>query len=221
MHNQVYDGVPTDLDKQAFTLRKREPAKEVNTSFKLKSHSTIDRLNSLYVDDVKVLDCDVFADSPKRRFTLAQAHKRNTSHQKLTNARVMRELANNPELVEQEKKQLIEKFSNTTFKFDGVITNSKLPAPCSFDESGRGANGRLSQNQRVFNMIKDNLLKRESVRQNQFAVRNYMIPTYHAKTHFKGAQGLQMQTLQSLKSDEKELQMKFQLRKKKAKPADD
>ena len=50
------------------------------------------------------------------------------------NAKVMKELMNNPELVEQQKKQLIEKFSKTTLKFDGVITNSKLPAPSFFEE---------------------------------------------------------------------------------------
>ena len=74
VRNRIYDGVPSDIDKQAFSLRRREPEKEVNPgNFRLKSFSTIDRLNSMYMDDSKVLDCEVFAPSPKRRFTLAEA----------------------------------------------------------------------------------------------------------------------------------------------------
>ena len=64
-------------------------------------------------------------------------------------------------------------------------------------------------------MIKDNMLKRESEKQNQFAVKNFMIPTYHQKTHFKAARGLQMQTLESLKAKDAELQQKFKLKKRK------
>ena len=52
------------MDKKAFKLREREPEKEVNHSnFRMKSFSTVDRMNSLYTDDLKLLDCEVFADT--------------------------------------------------------------------------------------------------------------------------------------------------------------
>ena len=39
--------------------------------------STIDRLNTMYQDDTKILDCDALSLSPKKRYNLAQAHKYN------------------------------------------------------------------------------------------------------------------------------------------------
>jgi hypothetical protein len=192
------------MDKKAFKLRERQPEKEVNHSnFRMKSFSTIDRLNSMYVDDQKVLDCEVFSMSPKKRFSLAQAQKRNLSKQKLINDRVMKQLYTNPLLIEQEKEELIKKFSKTTLKFDEVIKDSRTPG---FDDQGSFNNsGQPTENQRIYQMIKDNMLKREQIKQNQFAVKNFMIPTYHQKTHFKAAAGLQMQTLESLKAKDAEL----------------
>lgn len=68
--NQVFDSVPFRLDKEALKLRERQPDKEVNPSFRMRSSSTIDRLNSMYVDDWKVLDVEVFSPSRKKLMTL-------------------------------------------------------------------------------------------------------------------------------------------------------
>ena len=54
------DTQPVDVDKKAFTLRKREHDKELaHSKFRTKSFSTVDRLNHMYEDDLKILDCEV------------------------------------------------------------------------------------------------------------------------------------------------------------------
>lgn len=54
------DTKPVDVDKKAFTLRKRDHEKELaHSKFRTKSFSTVDRLNHMYEDDLKILDCEV------------------------------------------------------------------------------------------------------------------------------------------------------------------
>lgn len=51
--------MPVDIDKRAFDLRLRQPDKELaHSGFRLKNFSTVDRLNSLYEDDNKILDVE-------------------------------------------------------------------------------------------------------------------------------------------------------------------
>ena len=70
--NQLIDVTPVDLDKKAFKLRKRSPEKEIGPSqMHMKSFRTIDKLNSLYEDDLKVLDCEIFQKKPKKRVVMA------------------------------------------------------------------------------------------------------------------------------------------------------
>ena len=68
------DTLPVDVDKHAFDLRLRRADRELaHSSFKLKSFSTIDRLNNMYEDSYKVLDCEIHSKFPKRRFSMPQS----------------------------------------------------------------------------------------------------------------------------------------------------
>jgi|TARA_B110000305_G_C19300509_1_gene568893 hypothetical protein len=60
--NSMIDTMPTDVDKKAFNLRLRDPSKELaHSKFRIKSFSTIDRLNRIYEEDTKILDCEILA----------------------------------------------------------------------------------------------------------------------------------------------------------------
>lgn len=39
----------------------------------MKSFRTVDRLNSMYENDLKVLDCEIFQKSPKKRIVMAES----------------------------------------------------------------------------------------------------------------------------------------------------
>ena len=59
LKNSNIDTQPVDVDKKAFDLRLRQPEKELaHSKFRLKNFSTIDRLNSLYENDNKILDVE-------------------------------------------------------------------------------------------------------------------------------------------------------------------
>lgn len=72
MHkNSIIESEPISEYGKQFNTRERDPSKEIaHRNFRLKSHSTIDRLNTMYEDDVKVLDCETSLDNPKKRHTL-------------------------------------------------------------------------------------------------------------------------------------------------------
>ena len=60
--NDRVDTLPTDVDKKAFgpSLRRREPGRELaHCTFRLKSFSTVERLNNIYEDDTRIMDCEV------------------------------------------------------------------------------------------------------------------------------------------------------------------
>jgi len=62
--------MPTDVDKKAFDLRLRQPEKELaHSKFRIKSFSTVDRLNNMYADDAKILDIEAMAKFPKKRLS--------------------------------------------------------------------------------------------------------------------------------------------------------
>jgi len=65
--------MPVDVDKKAFNLRLRKPDKELGHSkFRLKSFSTIDRLNSMYEDSLKMPDGEIFRkNGPKKMKTMS------------------------------------------------------------------------------------------------------------------------------------------------------
>ena len=46
--NRCFDTEPGDLDRKAFELRRRDPSKEIHPSFKLRSHSSVERLEDKY-----------------------------------------------------------------------------------------------------------------------------------------------------------------------------
>jgi len=58
------------------SYRERSPEKEIGESyFRLKAFSTVERLNDMYENDIKVLDCEAMSQSPKKRFFLPNALK--------------------------------------------------------------------------------------------------------------------------------------------------
>lgn len=58
--NSNLETIPQDVDKKAFNLRLRQPTKELaHSKFRLKSFSTVDRLNTMYEDDLKILDVEM------------------------------------------------------------------------------------------------------------------------------------------------------------------
>jgi hypothetical protein len=58
--NAILDTLPVDIDKKAFNLRARQQEKELaHVKFRTKSFSTVDKLNHMYEDDLKILDCEI------------------------------------------------------------------------------------------------------------------------------------------------------------------
>ena len=76
--NSDLDTIPHDVDKKLLlgARRDRDAQKEIGEShFRLKSFSTVERLNDMYENDIKVLDCEALSQSPKKRFYLPAAKK--------------------------------------------------------------------------------------------------------------------------------------------------
>jgi len=70
------DTVPTDVDKKAFNLRLRNKEKELgHSTFRIKSRTDVEKLNTQYEDDLRVLDCEVMSTIPKRRLSMPIATK--------------------------------------------------------------------------------------------------------------------------------------------------
>ena len=72
------DTMPVDVDKKAFNLRLREKEKELaHSKFRIKSFSTVDRLNNMYEDTMKFPDSEMFRNKgPKKIKTMSQATKK-------------------------------------------------------------------------------------------------------------------------------------------------
>jgi len=52
-------------------LRKRNTEKEIaHSTIRLKSFSTVEKLNDLYVNDARILDCEFLSTNPKKRITV-------------------------------------------------------------------------------------------------------------------------------------------------------
>ena len=121
--------MPQDIDKKAFNLRLRQPGKELaHSKFRLKSFSTVDRLNSMYEDDLKILDVEMLGvnagtfnngiDSrgvnfqTKKRLSMPQAtvkfHKLKENNAKKMGSQIFR-----PEFLEQEKKKILARFAKS------------------------------------------------------------------------------------------------------------
>lgn len=76
-YNAGVDTLPADVEKKAFELRLRQPEKELaHSKFRIKSFSTIDRLNVMYEDDSKIMDCELMSSSPKKRIGMPAATKK-------------------------------------------------------------------------------------------------------------------------------------------------
>ena len=72
----MIDPVPTDVDKKAFNLRRWSKDKQLaHSTFRTKSVTEVDRLNTQYCDDLRVLDCEVLNANPKKRISMPQANK--------------------------------------------------------------------------------------------------------------------------------------------------
>lgn len=57
--NSIIESEPISEYGKKFHTRVRDVSKEIaHGNFRLKSHSTIDRLNYMYEDDLKILDCE-------------------------------------------------------------------------------------------------------------------------------------------------------------------
>ena len=66
--NLDLDTMPNDVDKKILLgpRRHRDAQKEIGEShFRLKSFSTVERLNDMYESDQKILDCEALNSSPK------------------------------------------------------------------------------------------------------------------------------------------------------------
>ena len=75
--NEAVDTIPTDIDKRAFDLRLRQREKELaHSNFRHKSFSTVDKLNTMYENDTKIMDCEMFSKLPKKRINMALATKK-------------------------------------------------------------------------------------------------------------------------------------------------
>lgn len=68
-------------------------------------------------------------------------------------------------------------------------------------------------NEDILNYIHSKMLKEatKKVEKPDFGHRNYILPSYHSKTHFKAAQAIQMQTVNSLKGSERYFRGEFKL----------
>jgi hypothetical protein len=66
--------VPADIDKKAFNLRLRNKEKELgHSTFRIKPRTDTEKLNTIYEDDLRVLDCEVMSTLPKKRYSMPQA----------------------------------------------------------------------------------------------------------------------------------------------------
>ncbi len=62
------DTTPVDVDKKAFNLRIRDKDKELaHSNFRIHDVSEVDRLNKLYEDDLKVLDCEIIDNKMRKK----------------------------------------------------------------------------------------------------------------------------------------------------------
>jgi hypothetical protein len=102
------DTLPNDVDKKAFNLRLRNKEKELgSSSFRMKEFSTIDRLNNMYEDSTRVMDCELTrCNSPKKRLSLPQASRNyNKQLEKQTKSAIIVD----PELLKKEKDKLLKR----------------------------------------------------------------------------------------------------------------
>lgn len=178
------DTTPVDVDKKAFNLRLREADRELaHSSFKLKSFSTVDRLNNMYEDSQKVLDCEVTGKFPKKRFSLPQATRQYLKQleQVAPHAHV------EPDVLKAEKDKLVARMVKNNMKESEINTEE------------------------VYKKLQKKMEGKRSKEAPDFGNRNYMLPTYHEKTHFKGAVSLQMQSSPSVLADDFHLRHHFLL----------
>ena len=76
--NSDLDTLPHDVDKKSFVnLRPRRVDKELGEShFRTKAFSTVERLNDLYENDNRVMDCELALENPKKRYGPTLAKKK-------------------------------------------------------------------------------------------------------------------------------------------------
>jgi len=178
------DTTPVDVDKKAFNLRLREADRELaHSSFKLKSFSTVDRLNNMYEESQKVLDCEVTGKFPKKRLSLPQATR--TYLKRL--AQVAPHTHVEPDVLKAEKDKLVARMVRNNMKESEINTEE------------------------VYKKLQKKMEGKRSKEAPDFGNRNYMLPTYHEKTHFKGAVSLQMQSSPSVLADDFHLRHHFLL----------
>ena len=116
----------------------------------------------MYEDDSKIMDCELLANSPKKRLSMPAATKKYLETKKKLTKKMGSHMIK-PEILEQEKKRIMARLHKT----------------------GSSAAQDLNTEQ-VYNLIK----KRAARFNNEnpdLGTRNYMLPSYHTKTHYKGA----------------------------------
>jgi hypothetical protein len=179
------DTTPVDVDKKAFNLRLRKVDRELaHSSFKLKSFSTVDRLNDMYEESQKVLDCEITGKFPKKRFSLPQATRK---YMKQLEQAPPHAIIVEPDVLKAEKDKLVARMVRNNMKESEINTEE------------------------VYKKLQKKMEGKRSKEAPDFGNRNYMLPTYHEKTHFKGAVSLQMQSSPSVLADDFHLRHHFLL----------
>ena len=176
------DTVPVDVDKKAFELRPRDKDRDLaHDKMRLKSFTTAERLNEQFLDDHRVLDCEIFNPKPKKRITAQKALKvyKHKQQEKIIHGGGYDYFERSREF-EQERQRLKKQFANSAF-------------------------GKDISTIEIFDIIRKKWHKEMNKEVVDLGNRNFMLPSYHTKTHFKAATSLQMQTDSSLKSPDKRL----------------
>ena len=103
-----------------------------------------------------------------------------------------------PEFLEEEKKKILARFAKSKTTSENDISTEQ-----------------------IYQIIKKKVEKKEKNIENpDLGNRNFMLPSYHTKTHFKGATGLYMQTGSSLKANDQDLRAGYKLSHRVDKGAD-
>jgi hypothetical protein len=67
---KIIDTIPFGFALDDNCMRSRDKKKEIaHATMRLKSVTEVDRMNELYADDLKILDCEIMRKHPKKRLT--------------------------------------------------------------------------------------------------------------------------------------------------------
>lgn len=170
------------------------PSKELAHSFfRIKDVTAHDRLNSLYENDTRIMDCEKLDHSlSKKRFSMREATNRFNAQKKKDIAEVLQKV--------QKNEQLIDNKSMLAFRAKyGKTTHGKFLKPEDID--------KIIENK----IVKSIVDKSEKLK---LTHKNYMLPSYHQKTHFKAAQSMNLAGESSLSPNDEMLKAELRLKNK-------